>query len=174
MRLAVLALAGLALAQPLRGQQASADSAAIVALELELSRLLAAGQVAEYATHLTADYARTTQQGTLERHDVALAGAWGGERHAADRPLGPSVWRCGSADGCRGGSGYQRASHPHHQDVRASAGAVAARGAPQFGHRGALTPDPQAARTGVVAETAQTPEDPPCLRIVAQSWPLSC
>ena len=73
MRLAVLALAGLALAQPLRGQQASADSAAIVALELELSRLLAAGQVAEYATHLTADYARTTQQGTLERHDVALA-----------------------------------------------------------------------------------------------------
>lgn len=49
------------------GQQASADSAAIVALELEMSRLLVAGQVEGYATHLTADYARTTRQGTLGR-----------------------------------------------------------------------------------------------------------
>jgi hypothetical protein len=38
-----------------------------------MSRLLAAGQVEEYATHLTADYARTTRQGTLERPDVGLA-----------------------------------------------------------------------------------------------------
>lgn len=73
MRHGVLVLAGLALAQPLQGQKASADSAAIVALELEMSRLLAAGQVEEYATHLTSDYARTTRQGTLEGRDVALA-----------------------------------------------------------------------------------------------------
>lgn len=45
MRHGVLVLAGLALAQPLHGQRASVDSAAIVALELEMSRLLAAGQV---------------------------------------------------------------------------------------------------------------------------------
>ncbi len=44
MRHGVLVLAGLALAQPLRGQKASADSAAIVALELEMSRLLATGK----------------------------------------------------------------------------------------------------------------------------------
>ena len=91
-----------------------------------MSRLLAAGQVEEYATHLTADYARTTR------------------------------------------------AQPHHQDVRASAGAVAARGAPQFRHRGALTPNPQAARTAVVEERHKHLEDPPCLRIVAQSGALSC
>ena len=73
MRLRVLVLAGLVLAQPLRGQQGSADSVAIVALELEMSRLLAAGQIEQYATHLTADYARTTRQGALERRDGALA-----------------------------------------------------------------------------------------------------
>ena len=73
MRYSALVLAGLVLAQPLHGQKASADSAAIVALELEMSRLLAAGQVDQYATHLTADYARTSRQGTLERRDVALA-----------------------------------------------------------------------------------------------------
>jgi hypothetical protein len=54
-------------------QTASADSAAIVALELEMSRLLAAGRVDEYATHLTSDYARTTRQGILERRDAAPA-----------------------------------------------------------------------------------------------------
>jgi hypothetical protein len=80
MRLGVLVLAGLALARPLRGQQASADSAAIVALEFEMSRLLVAGQVEEYATHLTADYARTTRQGTLERRDVAQ------HKHLEDSP----------------------------------------------------------------------------------------
>lgn len=73
MRHGVLVLAGLALAQPLHGQKASADSAAIVALELEMSRLLMAGRIGEYATHLTSDYARTTRQGRLERRDEALA-----------------------------------------------------------------------------------------------------
>jgi hypothetical protein len=77
MRHGALVLAGLAIAHPLHGQQASADSAAIVALELEMSRLLTVGQVEEYATHLTADYARTTRQGTLERRDAALA-SWRG------------------------------------------------------------------------------------------------
>ena len=72
MRHGVLVLAGLALAQPLHGQRASVDSAAIVALELEMSRLLMAGQVDEYAAHLTSDYARTTRKGTLEGRDVAL------------------------------------------------------------------------------------------------------
>ena len=74
MRNGLLVIAGLVLAQPLQAQ-ASADSAAIVALELEMSRLLAAGRVDEYATHLTSDYARTTQQGKLERRDAAL-GSW--------------------------------------------------------------------------------------------------
>jgi len=64
MRHGVLVLAGLALAQPLHGQRASVDSAAIVALELEMSRLLMA--------HLTSDYARTTRKGTLEGRDEAL------------------------------------------------------------------------------------------------------
>lgn len=73
MRHSVLVIAGLALAQPLYAQAASADSAAIVALELEMIHLLAAGRVDEYATHLTSDYARTTRQGTLERRDAALA-----------------------------------------------------------------------------------------------------
>jgi hypothetical protein len=73
MRNGVLVIAGLVCAQPLYGQTASADSAAIVALELEMSRLLAAGQVDAYATHLTSDYARTTRQGALERRDAALA-----------------------------------------------------------------------------------------------------
>lgn len=73
MRNVVLAIAALAFALPSHGQTTSADSAAIVALELEMSRLLAAGRVDEYATHLTSDYARTTQQGTLERRETALA-----------------------------------------------------------------------------------------------------
>jgi Domain of unknown function (DUF4440) len=73
MRCGVLILAGLALVPPVNGQNTSADSAAIVALELEMSHLLAAGQVDEYATHLAPDYARTTQQGKLEERDAALA-----------------------------------------------------------------------------------------------------
>jgi hypothetical protein len=81
MRYSVLIIAGLAFAQPVDAQRNSADSAAIVALELEMARLLAAGQVDEYATHLTSDYARTTRQGTLERREAALA-SWraGGPR----------------------------------------------------------------------------------------------
>ena len=73
MRYGALVLACLSLAQPVQGQNTSADSAAIVALELEMSRLLAAGQVDEYASHLVSDYARTTQHGKLEERDVALA-----------------------------------------------------------------------------------------------------
>lgn len=84
MRMSVLIIAGLACAQPLRAQQASADSAAIVALELEMSRLLVQGRIDEYATHLTSDYARTTRQGTLERRDAALT-SW-----RARGPTGPT------------------------------------------------------------------------------------
>jgi len=80
---AVLFIAGLAFAQPLFAQGASADSAAIVALELEMSRLLMAGHIDEYATHLASDYARTTRQGTVERRDAALA-SW-----RARGPTGP-------------------------------------------------------------------------------------
>lgn len=73
MRTGVLLILGLAVARPGTAQRPSADSAAIVALELEMSRLLSAGRIDEYATHLTSDYARTTQQGRLERRDTALA-----------------------------------------------------------------------------------------------------
>jgi hypothetical protein len=45
MRNGVPVIAGLVFAQPLPGQAASTDSAAIVALEVEMSRLLAAGRV---------------------------------------------------------------------------------------------------------------------------------
>ena len=77
MRSVIAALLVLTVAAPLRSQapSRSADSAAIVALELELSRLLEAGAWNAYAAHLTADYARTTLQGTLERREEALA-AW--------------------------------------------------------------------------------------------------
>jgi Domain of unknown function (DUF4440) len=90
MRLSVLVIAWFALAQPLYAQGASVDSAAIVALELELTRLLADGRVDEYATHLTPDYARTTRQGTLERRDAALA-SW--RAHAAGGLMRPGeLW----------------------------------------------------------------------------------
>lgn len=74
-RAAPMVLAAVLVAQPAAGQSASADSAAIVALEHEMSRLLAAGQIDEYATHLTSDYARTTREGKLESREQALA-AW--------------------------------------------------------------------------------------------------
>ena len=80
----VLIIAALAFAQPLFAQGTSADSAAIVALELEMSRLLTAGHIDEYATHLASDYARTTRQGTVERRDAALA-SW-----RARGPTGPT------------------------------------------------------------------------------------
>jgi hypothetical protein len=73
MRSSALVITWLALAHPGYAQEASADSAAIVALEFEMTRLLAAGRVDEYATHLTSDYARTTRRGTLERREAALA-----------------------------------------------------------------------------------------------------
>ena len=84
MRKSVLIIAGLACAPPLCAQQASADSAAIVALELEMARLLVEGRIDEYATHLTSDYARTTRQGTVEGRDAALA-SW-----RARGPTGPT------------------------------------------------------------------------------------
>ena len=88
MRTGVLIIASLAFAQTAHGQRASADSAAIVALEFEMSRLLTAGRFDEYATHLASDYARTTQQGRLEHRDAALAN-WrtrgaGGSMHPLD------------------------------------------------------------------------------------------
>jgi hypothetical protein len=87
MRSGVVLLAGLAFASPLSGQAASADSAAIVALELEMSRLLAEGRFDEYATHLTADYARTTARGVLEGREAALA-SWRGRGPAGSmRPV---------------------------------------------------------------------------------------
>lgn len=58
---------------PAAAQTPSPDSAAIVALEYELTDLLAAGRFDEYATHLADDYARTTYRGTLERREEALA-----------------------------------------------------------------------------------------------------
>jgi len=63
-------LAGPAWAQ---APSASADSAAIVALELELTQLLGRGQWDAYAEHLAPDYARTTVAGTLETREQALA-----------------------------------------------------------------------------------------------------
>lgn len=90
MRNCVLAIAWVTCAHPVHAQGASADSAAIVALEHEMSRLLAAGRIDEYATHLTADYARTTQQGTLERREAALA-SW--RRRGASGLMRPSeLW----------------------------------------------------------------------------------
>jgi hypothetical protein len=80
----LLIIAGLAFAYPLSAQGTSADSAAIVALELEMSDLLMAGHIDEYATHLASNYARTTTQGRVERRDVALA-SW-----RARGPTGPT------------------------------------------------------------------------------------
>jgi hypothetical protein len=80
----VLIIVGLAFAQSLFAQGTSADSAAIVALEHEMSRLLTAGHIDEYATHLASDYARTTRQGIVERRDAALA-SW-----RARGPTGPT------------------------------------------------------------------------------------
>lgn len=73
MRKSVTIFALLALVPPVSAQVASADSAAIVALELEMNRLLMSGRIDEYATHLTSDYARTTRRGVLEGRDAALA-----------------------------------------------------------------------------------------------------
>ena len=84
MRKRVLVITWLAFVPPLSAQRASADSAAIVALEFEMSRLLVEGRLDEYATHLTSDYARTTRQGVLEGRDAALA-SW-----RARGPTGPT------------------------------------------------------------------------------------
>ena len=84
MRLCIVIITSLAIVQGLSAQVAPGDSAAVVALELEMSRLLVEGRIDEYATHLTSDYARTTRQGTLERRDAALA-SW-----RARGPTGPA------------------------------------------------------------------------------------
>jgi hypothetical protein len=90
MHYAALILVSLTLTRPLHGQSPSADSAAIVALELEMSRLLTSGRIDEYATHLTADYARTTRRGQLERRDAALA-SW--RTRGAAGPMQPTdLW----------------------------------------------------------------------------------
>ena len=44
-----------------------------------MARLLAAGRIDEYATHLTSDYARTTRHGSLELREAALA-SWRARR----------------------------------------------------------------------------------------------
>lgn len=90
MRAAVMVLAGVLVVQPAAGQGASADSAAIIALEHEMSRLLAAGQIDEYATHLAADYARTTREGKLESREEALA-AWRARGAAGTGGVGGAV-----------------------------------------------------------------------------------
>jgi hypothetical protein len=76
MRQCATVLAIALLASPARAQtpRASTDSAAIVALEFELSKLLEHGAWDKYAEHLTPDYARTTSRGTLETREQALAG----------------------------------------------------------------------------------------------------
>lgn len=51
----------------------SADSAAIVRLELELTHLLETGQFDRYAEHLTDDYALTAGDGQLLSRSEALA-----------------------------------------------------------------------------------------------------
>jgi hypothetical protein len=90
MRIGALIIANLVLAQPAHGQRASADSAAIAALELEMSHLLTAGRIDAYATHLTSDYARTTRQGRLDRRDTALA-SW--RARGASGPMQPTdLW----------------------------------------------------------------------------------
>lgn len=61
------------MAPRLFAQTASADSAAVVQLELELTRLLEAGQFKQYAEHLTEDYALTTPDGQLLSRAEALA-----------------------------------------------------------------------------------------------------
>ena len=84
MRLCIVIITSLAIVQRLAAQVAPGDSAAVVALELEMSRLLVQGPIDEYATHLTSDYARTTRQGVVEGRDAALA-SW-----RARGPTGPT------------------------------------------------------------------------------------
>jgi hypothetical protein len=79
-----LLVISLVAAPSLRAQRASADSAAIVALELEMSRLLLQGRIDEYATYLAPDYARTTREGVVEGREAALA-SW-----RARKPAGPT------------------------------------------------------------------------------------
>src|SRR4029078_6431601 len=68
----------------------SADSAAIVRLELELTHLLETGQFHRYAEHLTDDYALTAADGQLLSRAEALT-QWRGR--GAGTPLNPPRMR---------------------------------------------------------------------------------
>ena len=74
--LLVFGLGVLTLAAPVQAQQPNAarDSAAIVALELEMASLLERGEFDEYSRHLAAHYVRTFA-GELQSRAQALA-AW--------------------------------------------------------------------------------------------------
>jgi hypothetical protein len=151
MRKSILIITWLAIVQPLSAHLASADSAAIVALELEMSRLLMAGRIEEYATHLTSDYARTTRQGILEGRDAALA-SW-----RARGPTGPTqpvdLWVrvYGDAAVLTGAIAGADTSAPQIRITKTfvtAARAVAAGGAPRVGDPAALTPNPRMQPTG--------------------------
>ena len=138
----VLLVISLVTAPSLSAQQASADSAAIVALELEMSRLLLRGRIDEYARYLAPDYARTTREGVVERREAALA-SW-----RARKPAGPTrpvdLWLRVYGDaavltGAIAAGDTNPPPPPHHEDLRASARAVAAGRASRVGDPAALT-----------------------------------
>jgi hypothetical protein len=138
MRHSIAVIVGLTFAVPLSAQSTSADSAAVVALELELTRLLAAGRIDEYATHLTANYARTTrpgQAGIARRGSRQLASPEDPQPRPTRRAVGPRVRRCGRADEGSRRSRFDCSRHADYQDVRAPARALAAGGATRLGYQ---------------------------------------
>jgi ketosteroid isomerase-like protein len=78
------------MAPRLIAQTPSADSVAIVRLELELTRLLETGQFDRYADHLTQDYALTTPDGRLLSRAEAVA-QWRG-RGAGTQMTPRDMW----------------------------------------------------------------------------------
>jgi hypothetical protein len=129
----------------------SADSAAIVRLELELTHLLETGQFDRYAEHLTDDYALTAGDGQLLSRAEALAqwrargpgtrmtprGMW--VRLYGDAAVLTAEVVSGGPDGTR---------HPDHQALCAPGPALAARRLAQFGHWRQLTPNPRVQLAG--------------------------
>jgi ketosteroid isomerase-like protein len=77
-------------AAPGLAQTPSADSAAIVRLELELTHLLETGQFDRYAEHLSDDYALTASDGQLLSRSEALA-QWQA-RGAGTRMIPQGMW----------------------------------------------------------------------------------
>jgi ketosteroid isomerase-like protein len=77
-------------AAPGLAQTPSADSAAIVRLELELTHLLETAQFDRYAEHLTEDYALTASDGQLLSRSEALA-QWQA-RGAGTRMIPRGMW----------------------------------------------------------------------------------